>query len=73
MREMEAPAGQGGHQALHSRILEELKGGPIVTFDDEEMGELIRYMTQYGSGGFQARLRRAFIRSLCDQIGARPI
>ncbi len=71
--EMEAPSGQGGHQSLHARIRSELAGGPAVTFDDEEMGELIRYMTQYGSGGFQGRLRRAFIRSLCEQIGARPI
>ena len=71
--EMEAPSGQGGHQNLHARIRAELGNGPDVTFNDEEMGELIRYMTQYGSGGFQGRLRRAFLRSLCDQIGAKPV
>lgn len=69
---MMAPSGQGGHQNLHARIRSELANGPTVTFDDTEMGELIRYMTQYGSGGFQGRLRRAFVRSLCSQIGARP-
>ena len=71
--EMEAPSGRGGHQALHARIRESLALGPTVSFDDEQLGELIRYMSQYGSGGFQGRLRRAFIRSLAEQIGATPI
>jgi hypothetical protein len=70
---MTQPSGQGGHQTLHTRIRQELALGPTVTFNDEQLGELIRYMSQYGSGGFQGRLRRAFIRSICDQIGARPV
>jgi len=70
--ELQAPSGKGGHQGLHSRLRVELAVGPTVTFDDAEMGELIRYMSQYGDGGFQGRLRRAFIRSLCGQIGATP-
>ena len=70
--ELEPPSGQGGHQSLHARLRAELAAGPTVSFDDQQMGELIRYMSQYGSGGFQGRLRRAFLRSLCDQIGARP-
>jgi hypothetical protein len=71
--EMQAPSGQGGHQGLHQRIRDGLAVGPTVTFTDDQLGELIRYMSQYGSGGFQGRLRRAFIRSLCDQIGATPL
>lgn len=68
--ELSAPAGEGGHQGLHSRLRQELESGErTVTFDDAEMGELIRYMTQYKGGGFQGRLRRAFIRSLREQLG----
>ncbi len=68
--EMAALSGQGGHQGLPSRIREALGSGPMVTFDDVQLGELIRYMSQYGSGGFQGRLRRAFTRSIAAQIGA---
>ena len=71
--EMLAPSGQGGHQSLHKRIRAALALGPTVTFDDEQLGELIRYMSQYGSGGFQGRLRKAFIRSVASQIGAKPV
>jgi len=71
--EMEAPSGQGGHQGLHAHIRTKLAEGPKLTFDDCELGELIRYMTQYESGGFQTRLHRAFIRSVCEQIGATPL
>jgi hypothetical protein len=68
--EIEGPSGSGGHQSLHRRLLDELAAGDqTVTFDDCELGELIRYMTQYKSGGFQGRLRRAFIRSLEQQLG----
>lgn len=70
--EMQAPSGQGGHQGLHERIRAQLARGNSVTFDDQQLGELIRYMSQYGSGGVQGRLRRAFIRSVCEQIGAAP-
>lgn len=71
--EMQAPSGQGGHQSLHERIRASLALGPTVTFTDTQLGELIRYMSQYGSGGFQGRLRRAFVRSLGEQIGATPL
>lgn len=68
--ELTGPAGEGGHQSLHRRLIDELASGNLtVTFDDAELGELIRYMTQYKSGGFQGRLRRAFIRSLAEQLG----
>lgn len=68
--EIAGPAGDGGHQSLHRRLNDELADGErTVTFDDAEMGELIRYMTQYKSGGFQGRLKRAFIRSLEEQLG----
>ena len=68
--EITGPVGEGGHQGLHRRLIDELEAGDqTVTFNDCELGELIRYMTQYKSGGFQGRLRRAFIRSLKDQLG----
>lgn len=60
-------AGTGGHQELHRRITEELENNNNqVTFTDEQLGELIRYITRYGSGGFQSRLRKAFRRSIVE-------
>ena len=62
--------GSGGQQTLHRRIVSELDlNNGAVTFDDEQLGTLIRYMTQYGPGGFQGRLRAAFIRSLKELQG----
>lgn len=64
-KELEEPVGGGGHQSLHARLVKQLAGGNRdVSLNDRELGELIRYMTRYGSGGFQGRLRRAFIRPL---------
>jgi hypothetical protein len=57
--------GSGGHQSLHRRLVTELSREDLtVTLDDRQFGELVRYMTQYESGGFQARLYRAFERSI---------
>jgi hypothetical protein len=61
--------GSGGHQGLHRRLTDQLENGLVVSLNDAELGELIRYMTQYKSGGFQGRLRAAFERSLRDQLG----
>ena len=62
--------GSGGQQTLHRRIVDELDANDgAVTFDDGELGTLIRYMTQYGSGGFQDRLHAAFDRSLKGLLG----
>lgn len=66
---MKLSPGSGGHQAFHKRIYTALLAGPTVTFDDAQLGELIRHMSQYGSGGFQARLRKAFMRSLRELFG----
>jgi hypothetical protein len=63
------PAGEGGHQGLHRRLQEQLEHGLTISLDDAQLGELIRYMTQYKSGGFQGRLRTAFERSLRKQLG----
>lgn len=64
-------AGSGGHQELHRRIVDELeKNNNQVTFNDQQLGELIRYMTRYGSGGFQGRLRAAFRRSIMELFDA---
>ena len=61
--------GSGGQQTLHRRIVSELDSNDgSVTFDDKELGTLIRYMAQYGQGGFQGRLRAAFIRSLRELL-----
>ena len=65
-------SGTGGHQALHRRIVNELRDGLEVTFTDEQLGELIRYMTRYGASGFQARLRQAFGRPLAELLGTSP-
>jgi hypothetical protein len=70
--EISKPSGQGGHQSLHKRLLAVLDtGSRIFHFNDCELGELVRYMTQYGSGGFQGRLRKAFTRSLVEQLGVK--
>lgn len=42
-----------------------------VSLTDSELGELIRYMTQYGEGGFQGRLRRAFLRSVYELLAVK--
>jgi hypothetical protein len=64
-REIMEAHGSGGHQSLHRRLVEELERGDLtVILSDKQLGELIRYMTRYESGGFQGRLRRAFERSL---------
>ncbi|HSC19771.1 MAG TPA: hypothetical protein VLC74_12755 [Rhizomicrobium sp.] len=66
--ELAVPLGQGGHQYLHDAILAQLAHGNVVTLNDTELGKLIRCMTQYGSGGFQGRLRRAFLRPLKEVL-----
>ena len=59
--------GSGGLQSLLRRLQAELERGNVVTLDDAELGELIRYITRYDpEGGFEMRLRRAFIRSIYD-------
>jgi hypothetical protein len=69
--ELRTPAGEGGQQAFHQFIINQLKDGNLgVAFDDDQLGKLIRYMTQYGPGGFQGRLRKAFRRSLAQLIAA---
>lgn len=69
IRELLVPSGDGGHQLLHDELRHQLvDGNRVVTLNDEQMGKLMRYMTQYGSGGFQGRLQRAFRRSLLTLI-----
>jgi hypothetical protein len=66
--------GQGGQQTLHRRLVGQLANGNLtIELDDRRFGELVRYMTRYGSGGFQGRLKNAFQRSLGDLLGMRPI
>lgn len=69
--EIMTPAGEGGQQGFQQQIINQLQGGNYtVAFDDDQLGKLIRYMTQYGPGGFQGRLRKAFRRPLLELIAA---
>ena len=70
---LQAPAGEGGQQDYHKHLMEQLAESSTVRLSDEEPGELIRYMSRYGSGGFQGRLQKAFLRSVARQIGAIPV
>jgi hypothetical protein len=69
--ELLAPAGEGGQQIFQQQIINQLQGGNlVVAFDDDQLGKLIRYMTQYGRGGFQGRLQKAFRRPLLKLIAS---
>ena len=70
--EIRNASGSGGHQSLYRRLTKEMHDGLRVTFTDEQLGELIRYMARYGSGGFQDRLRRAFARSVGELLRVAP-
>ena len=70
--EIKRPAGGGGQQNFQKKLLAQLADGKLtLTFDDELMGMLIRYIS-YGherdSGGFQGRLRKACKRSILELI-----
>lgn len=55
-----APRGEGGHQGLHEMLRSQLAdGNRTIDLSDEDLGKVIRYMTAYGSGGFQGRLHKA--------------
>ena len=66
-----APVGAGGQQGFQQQLIAQLQAGSLtMAFDDDQLGKLIRYMTQYGPGGFQGRLRKAFRRSLLELLAA---
>ena len=70
LAEISVPVGEGGHQGFHEMIRAQLQQTDnTVTLNDTQFGQLVRYMTQYGSGGFQGRLRRAFVRSVRELLG----
>jgi hypothetical protein len=58
--------GSGGLQTLLRKVREQLENGGRVEFDNAGLGQLIRYTTRIGGGGFETRLRRAFARSFLD-------
>jgi len=63
------PSGSGGQQQFHEMLREQLEDGNLtIHLNDADLGKLVRYMTQYGSGGFQGRLRSAFRRPLLELI-----
>lgn len=67
--ELLAPHGDGGHQDLQDNLRAQLSGSNrTLALTDTQLGKIIRYMTQYGSGGFQSRLLKAFKRPLIDLI-----
>lgn len=67
--ELLVPSGEGGHQQLQDELRSQLANGNLtVELTDAELGRVVRYMTQYGSGGFQERLRRAFHRPLSEML-----
>ena len=61
-------SGKGGLQSLQKRLQAQLEQGNTVSFDNAGLGQLIRYMTSYGEGSFETRLRRAFARSFLDRF-----
>jgi hypothetical protein len=58
--------GRGGLQSLQLRLRSQLSSGNSVSFNNAQLGQLIRYMARYGDGSFESRLRRAFARSFLD-------
>jgi hypothetical protein len=58
--------GRGGLQTLQNKLRAQLEAGRVVQLDNAGLGQLIRYMTRHGGGGFEDRLRRAFARSFLD-------
>ena len=58
--------GSGGLQSLLRKIRTQLETSNTVEFDNAGLGQLIRYATRIGGGGFETRLRRAFARSFLD-------
>ena len=59
------PYGEGGHQVLMDDLRDQLQEGTLtIRLNDAELGKVVRYMTQYGSGGFQGRLKHALKRPL---------
>ena len=58
--------GSGGLQTLLRKLRTQLERGNVVEFDNAGLGQLIRYTTRIGGGGFETRLRRAFARSFLD-------
>ena len=63
-----APVGAGGHQSVHQVLTDQLANGNKITLDDTQLGAVIRCMTQYKSGGFQGRLRKAMLRPILFQL-----
>jgi hypothetical protein len=62
--------GRGGQQTLHRRPVAQLAIDNLtIELDDRRFGELIRYITGYGSGGFERRLWDAFQRELNNLFG----
>ena len=69
--ELLAPVGAGGQQGFQQEVINQLQNGNLtISLDDDQLGKLIRYMTQYGPGGFQGRLRKAFRRPLLRLLAA---
>jgi hypothetical protein len=67
------PEGVGGQQDLAIAVREQLQGGNLtIELSHPLPGKLVRYMTSYGPGGFQDRLRWAFRAPLIKML-QRPL
>lgn len=57
--------GNGGRQSFQAKLSKKLmNGNRKLEFTDEQFGKLCRYMSSYGNGGAQERLRNAFNRHI---------
>ena len=66
---LQTPVGSGGHQTLYGELLAQLANGQNqISLDDALLGRIVRYMTQFGSGGFRGRLHDALSRPLRDLL-----
>ncbi|MBA4052459.1 MAG: hypothetical protein C0472_11405 [Erythrobacter sp.] len=59
--------GQGGYQTLFRELQPLITRVGSLTVTDQQLGRIVR-SCKYGAGGFQARLRAAFGRSIRDLL-----
>ena len=51
--------GKGGHQTLLRRLQQQISPEGVMTISVADMEKMLRYLLQYGKGGFQQRLAAA--------------
>jgi len=58
--------GQGGFQDFLDVFDEASK---TIKLNDEKLGKIIRYIGNYGKGGFQSSYKKIFLRSIKSLLG----